>query len=317
MTGRAIRIGNVELSSNAVFAPMAGYSDLGARYLARLYGAGLTYTEMVSAKGLIYQNAETKKLLDKSEIESPFAAQLFASSPDVVFAAVKLLPETVDIVDLNMGCPAPKIVKNGEGSALLKDPVLAGELVRAAVEASSRPVTVKMRLGFEKGNFTADRVAREAEKAGAKAITVHGRYREEMYSGVSDRQAIKRVRDAFCGTFFANGDVRSFRDYERMIEETGADGVMIGRGALGNYKLFSEIAGIKLDRTEKQDIETQIAFLKKEYPERIVVNLMKSHVCAYASGKAGVAKEIRETVHRATSYEDLQAVVETYFGGER
>ena len=315
MTGKGVSIGNVRLSSNAVFAPMAGYSDLGARYLARLYGAGLTYTEMVSAKGLIYQNAETKKLLDKSEIETPFAAQLFASDPEVVFKAVKLLPDWVDIVDLDMGCPAPKIVKNGEGSALLRDPVLAGELVRAAAEASLRPVTVKMRLGFANGEFTADQVAKEVEKAGAAAITVHGRYREQMYAGASDRGAIRRVREAFGGTFFANGDVKSLRDYERMIEETGADGVMIGRGALGNYGLFAEIAGIEVDRTEKQNIYTQIEFLKKEYPERIVVNLMKSHVCAYASGKKGVAKEIRESVHRAASYEDLFFVVEKYFQG--
>ena len=133
-----MKIGNIELCSRAVFAPMAGYSDLGARYLARLYGAGLTYSEMVSAKGLIYQNKETQKLLVKSEIETPFAAQLFAHEPEILHRAVKLLPEGIDIVDINMGCPAPKIVKNGEGSALLKDPVLAGELVAAAVAEIGR-----------------------------------------------------------------------------------------------------------------------------------------------------------------------------------
>lgn len=307
------KIGNIELSSRALFAPMAGYSDLGARYLARLYGAGLTTSEMVSAKGLCYHNRETWKLLAKTEIETPFAAQLFSSSPEYLHKAVTLLPEGIDIVDINMGCPAPKIVKNGEGSALLKDPILAGELVAAAVAASHRPVTVKMRLGFEKGNFTADKVAREAEKAGASAITVHGRYRDEMYSGQADRMAIRAVREAVNLTFFANGDVRTIGDYDKMMEETLADGVMIGRGALGNYKLFAEICGKKVDRTEREDILLQIDYLKREYPERIVVNLMKSHVSAYASGKAGVAKEIRDRVHHATNYEELYRVVDEYF----
>ncbi len=313
MKNNSLKIGNIELCSKAVFAPMAGYSDLGARYLARLYGAGLTTSEMVSAKGLIYDNRETKKLLTKTEIESPFAAQLFASDPEVLHRAVGLLPDDIDIVDINMGCPAPKIVKNGEGSALLKDPVLAGELVAAAVSASARPVTVKMRLGFENGAFVADKVAREVEKAGASAVTVHGRYREQMYSGQVDKKAIRTVRDAVDIPLVANGDVRSVKDYEAMLEETEADGVMIGRGALGNYRIFADILGKKLDRTEKEDILLQIEFLKKEYTERIVVNLMKSHVSAYASGKAGVAKEIRDRVHHATNYEELLAIVDEYF----
>ena len=313
MKSDALKIGNIELCSRALFAPMAGYSDLGARYLARLYGAGLTTSEMVSAKGLIYQNKETQKLLDKSEIESPFAAQLFAHEPEILHRAVRLLPEGIDIVDINMGCPAPKIVKNGEGSALLKDPVLAGELVAAAVAASDRPVTVKMRLGFEMGAFSADRVAKEAERAGASALTVHGRYRDQMYAGEVDRGAIKRVRDAVNIPLIANGDVRSVRDYEKMMKETDAAGVMIGRGALGNYRIFADISGKKVDRTEREDILLQIEFLKKEYTERIVVNLMKSHVSAYASGKAGVAKEIRDKVHHATDFTELLAVVDEYF----
>ena len=317
MKNSGLKIGNIELCSRAVFAPMAGYSDLGARYLARLYGAGLTYSEMVSAKGLLFENKETQKLLAKSEIESPFAAQLFASDPEVLCRAVKILPAGIDIVDINMGCPAPKIVKNGEGSALLKDPVLAGELVAAAVSASDRPVTVKMRLGFENGAFVADKVARSVEKAGASAVTVHGRYREQMYAGQVDKQAIRKVRDAVSIPLLANGDVRSQKDYERMLEETNAEGVMIGRGALGNYRIFSDILGKKIDRTERENILLQVDFLKREYPERIVVNLMKHHVSAYASGKPGVAKEIRDRVHHASNYTELFAVVDKYFGGEQ
>lgn len=317
MRNKGVNIGKVHLASNAVFAPMAGYSDLGARYLARLYGAGLTYSEMVSAKGLIYANKETCTLLEKTEIETPFAAQLFTSSPECMDKAVRLLPEGIDIVDINMGCPAPKIVKNGEGSALLKDPVLAGEIVAAAVDASDRPVTVKMRLGFEMGDFVADSVAKAAEKAGASAVTVHGRYREQMYAGSVDLGKIRAVRDAVNITLFANGDVRSFADYERALEATKADGVMIGRGALGHYELFAEIAGITVDRTPYEDISLQVEYLKKLYPERVVVNLMKHHVCAYAAGIAGVAKEIREKVHKAASFRELQDVVEEYFGGER
>jgi len=308
-----LKIGNIELVSRAIFAPMAGYSDLGARYLARLYGAGLTTSEMVSAKGLIFENKETQKLLDKTEIETPFAAQLFAHEPEILHRAVALLPEGIDIVDINMGCPAPKIVKNGEGSALLKDPVLAGELVAAAVAGSTRPVTVKMRLGFDNGDFTANKVAKEVERAGASLITVHGRYREQMYSGEVDRRAIRAVREEVNIPLVANGDVRSVRDYERMLFETEADGVMIGRGALGNYKIFADILGKSIDRTEREDILLQIDFLKKEYPERIVVNLMKHHVTAYASGKAGVAREIRDRVHHATNYAELFSIVDEYF----
>ena len=308
-----MKIGNIELTSPALFAPMAGYSDLGARYLARLYGAGLTVSEMVSAKGLIYENKETEKLLDKTEIETPFAAQLFAHEPEILHRAVGLLPDSIDIIDINMGCPAPKIVKNGEGSALLKDPVLAGELVAAAVSGSTRPVTVKMRLGFEMDDFVADKVAREVEKAGAAMVTVHGRYREQMYAGEVDKKAIRAVRDAVNIPLVANGDVRSVRDYEKMLSETDADGVMIGRGALGNYKIFADILGKRVDRTEREDILLQIDYLKREYPERIVVNLMKHHVSAYASGKAGVAKEIRDRVHHATNYTELLAVVDEYF----
>ncbi len=313
MKSKPLKIGNIELCSPALFAPMAGYSDLGARYLARLYGAGLTTSEMVSAKGLIFENKETKKLLEKAENETPFAAQLFASDPEVLFKAVKLLPDGIDIVDINMGCPAPKIVKNGEGSALLKDPVLAGELVAAAVAASSRPVTVKMRLGFEMGDFAADKVARAVEAAGASAVTVHGRYRDQMYAGSVDKKGIRLVRDAVNVPLIANGDVRSVKDYEKMMEETAADGVMIGRGALGNYRIFAEISGKKIDRTEREDILLQVEYLQREYPERIVVNLMKHHVTAYASGKAGVAKEIRDRVHHATNYVELFAVIDEYF----
>jgi len=308
-----VDIGKVHLASNAVFAPMAGYSDLGARYLARLYGAGLTYSEMVSAKGLIYENKETEKLLEKTEIEKPYAAQLFGSSPECIHKAVGLLPKGIDIVDINMGCPAPKIVKNGEGSALLMDPVLAGEIVAAAVSASDRPVTVKMRLGFAMGDFAADTVAKSVEKAGASAVTVHGRYREQMYAGTVDRDKIRAVREAVNIPLFANGDVRTFADYEKMMTETGAAGVMIGRGALGHYALFAEIAGITVDRTPYDDIMLQVDYLKKLYPERVVVNLMKSHVCAYASGRAGVAKEIREKVHRASLFSELQEVIDGYF----
>ena len=216
-------------------------------------------------------------------------------------------------MDLNLGCPAPTVVTRGRGSALLKDPVLAGELVAAAVSGSKRPVTVKMRLGFEMGDFVADKVAREVEKSGAAMVTVHGRYREQMYAGEVDKKAIREVRDAVDIPLIANGDVRTLRDYERMLKETEADGVMIGRGALGNYKIFADILGKKVDRTEREDILLQIDYLKREYPERIVVNLMKHHVSAYASGKAGVAKEIRDRVHHATNYIELFAIVDEYF----
>lgn len=308
-----LRIKQIELSSNALFAPMAGYSDMGARFLAREYGAGLSYSEMVSAKGLIFDNEQSKVLLNKAPNETPFAAQLFGHSPNDMFKAIKLLPEGIDIVDINMGCPAPKIVKNGDGSALLKDSCLAGEIVAAAVEASERPITVKMRLGFEMGNFVADKVASAVEKAGAAAVTVHGRYRDQMYSGSVDKNAILAVKESISIPVIANGDVKTIKDYERMLCDTKADGVMIGRGALGNYRIFADICKKEVNRSAHEDIFVQIEYLKKQYPDRIVANLMKSHICAYASGIAGKAKQIREKVHIATSLEEVLSIVNEYF----
>lgn len=307
-----MKIGKYTLCSNALFAPMAGLSDIGARYLARKYGAGLTYTEMVSAKGLIYNNRQTQDLLTLAENDTPSAVQLFASRPEDIMAAIRLLPPNVDIVDINMGCPVPKVVKNGEGSALMKDSGRAAELVAGAVSASDRPITVKMRTGWSRDSITAVEVAKAVEKAGAAAITVHGRTREDMYSGEVDYDTIRRVKDSVSIPVIGNGDVKSFADYHNMIALTQVDGVMIGRGAVGNYKLFSAINGTACEADTCADIHTHIKVLQTIYPDKVVANLMKMHISYYAAGFRG-AKAIREQAHAASNIGDIEAVIELFF----
>lgn len=309
-----MKIGKYTLCGNALFAPMAGLSDIGARYLARKYGAGLTYTEMVSAKGLIYNNRQTQDLLTLAENETPSAVQLFAAEAEDIIAAIKLLPQGVDIVDINMGCPVAKVVKNGEGSALLKDSGKAAALVEGAVSASNRPVTVKMRTGWNHDNITAVEVAKAVEKAGASAITVHGRTREDMYSGKVDYATIRAVKESVGIPVIGNGDVKAVEDYYNMIDLTHVDGVMIGRGAVGNYKLFSAINGTVCEQDIADDIHTHIKVLRTIYPDKVIANLMKMHICYYAAGFRG-AKAVREQVHTASSIDDIEAVIDLFVKG--
>lgn len=236
-------IGNVKISNLTVLAPMAGVSDLPFRLIAHEHGCGLVCGEMVSAKGLIYRNKNTAALLDTSPREHPVAMQLFGAEPEVLAAGARLALELADfdILDLNMGCPVPKVVKNCEGSALMREPQLVGEIISAVCAAVNRPVTVKIRKGWDENSANAVLIAQIAEAAGAKAVTVHGRTREQFYEGTADWEIIKQVKAAVKIPVIGNGDVRSPEDAKQMLALTGCDAIGVGRAARGNPWLFRRI----------------------------------------------------------------------------
>lgn len=298
-----VKIGDIVLSSNFVLAPMAGVSDIGFRYLARKYGAGLTYTEMISVKALCFGNKRTFELLKLAPNETPSAVQLFGSYPEAFYNACKI-PEIqgFDIIDINMGCPVRKVVARGEGSALMKTPTLASEIVRACIEGSGKPVTVKHRSGYE--SETAVEFAKVMEKSGVSAITVHGRTREQMYTGFSDRGVIKRVKEAVSVPVFGNGDVKTPEDAFSMIAETGCDGVMLARGAVGNPSIFASLTGKSIDVDVYRDILTHIELNRLNTAEESIVGLMKAHLMGYVKGRPG-ARDIRFAVGTAKTIEDI------------
>ncbi|MCR4440701.1 MAG: tRNA dihydrouridine synthase DusB [Peptococcaceae bacterium] len=235
-----VKIGGVSIPNKVVLAPMAGITDKAFRLIARAHGCGLVYTEMISAKALTYRDVKTKALLDLTGEKPPIAVQLFGSEPEVMAEGASIaVQQGADIVDVNMGCPVPKIVKNGEGSALLEKPGTACRIVRAMAEAVQVPVTVKMRIGWNRENIVAVDFARRLEEAGASAIAVHGRTRDQYYSGKADWSVIREVKKAVTVPVIGNGDIWSPSDAARMLEETGCDAVMLGRGVLGNPWLVS------------------------------------------------------------------------------
>ena len=268
-------IGGIEIKG-ATLAPLAGYTDAGFRAVCSLCGAGAVYTEMISAKGLIYESEKTKDLLYSTPYERVSCAQIFGSDPYFIRAACEhKIMDKFALIDINMGCPVPKIVKNGEGSALLNNPSLAQEVVRAAVK-SGRRITVKCRTGFSSSKNCAEFV-KMMEDAGALAVTVHGRTREQYYSGKADLDPIKEAVQAVKIPVIANGDIKDRKSAEYALEYTGAAGVAVGRGALGNPFVFARIAVDEPPMSVQQAIERHIDILLEIYPEHKVVNDMKKH----------------------------------------
>ena len=308
-----LSIGNVQLKSNLVFAPIAGFSEVGFRHLCAQYGAGLTFTELVSAKGLVYDNKGTQELLATTDVEKPCAVQLFGSDPEFMYKAAK--DERLakfDIIDVNMGCPVKKVFNNGDGSALMKNPDLVCEIVEAVKQGAKRPVTVKMRAGIEIGKPLAVECALSAQKGGADAVSVHGRYREQYYSGACDYSVIKAVKDALHIPVIANGDIVDAKSLENAKNLTGADGFMIGRGALGRPWIFAELQGKDVSYDVKSLVLQHIEVLRRFMPDYTVANVMKLQLCYYARGGRN-AKAVRLAIGKSKSLDDIFAIVDEYF----
>lgn len=298
----------------AVLAPMAGVTDLSFRYICREMGADLTVTEMISAKAVTQGNKKTYDLCRLSESEHPAALQLFGSEPDTMAEAVRILDGCIpyDMLDINMGCPMAKIVNNGEGSALMRDPVLAGRIVEAVAAATDKPVTVKMRAGFDQMHLNAPEVAHAVCESGAKSITVHGRTREQYYEGRADWSIIEKVKRSVSVPVIGNGDVCTLSDARRMLELTGCDGVAIGRAARGNPWIFRELkegkkCGPSVDEKKEMMLKhfEMTVELKGEY---IGVREMRKHIGWYTTGLHGSAR-LRVRINRAETAAEMRELI--------
>ena len=282
----SLKIKNVELKSNVVLAPMAGFTDMAFRHLCLDAGAGLVCSEMVSSKALHYKNKKTEELLETFESDRPTAVQIFGHEPEIMAEAVaNPLLEKFDIIDINMGCPARKIISNGDGSALLKDFDTARNVIEECVKATQKPITVKFRIGFDEGENIAVEFAKMCEEAGASAITVHGRTTSQGYAGKVDYETIRQVKQSVKIPVFANGDCRSKEDYYKILELTGADGVAIGRAAVGCPEIFSDITETEFDMPKIEQIKFHYEELIRVYGERFTIKYMRSHLAGYLSGK--------------------------------
>lgn len=309
---KPIKIGNVEIENNVFLAPMAGVTDMPFRKLCKEFGAGLIYTEMASSKAIEYKSEKTENIYKVFEDEHPIAIQIFGSEPKIMANTAEKLSEFADIIDINMGCPAPKIVKNGEGSALMKNLDLAGKIIEATVKASKVPVTVKMRKGWDDNHINAPELAKIAEDCGASMVTVHGRTREQMYSGNADLEIIKKVKDCLKIPVIGNGDIRDFESAKRMFNETGCDGIMIARGAQGNPWIFKEILnGSNEKPTLSERINLIIRHLKLEVEykgEYTGIREMRKHIANYLKGIPG-SSQIKEEINHLEQCEDVEKVL--------
>jgi len=316
-----MKIGNVTINSNVFLAPMAGVTDLPFRLICKEMGCGMVYTEMVSAKGLYYGDQKTEELLAIDEREKPVVIQIFGSDPDIMGRAAYLLNDRENIIlDINMGCPTPKIVKNGDGSALMRNPKLAGRVISSVVKESIKPVTVKIRKGWDDENINAVEMAKVIEDNGGSAVTVHGRTREQFYSGKADWSIIKKVKAAVGIPVIGNGDVFSVRDAEALLKETYCDGIMIGRGTQGNPWIFKEInhfvqTGEVLPEPSLQD---RIAVALKHMElviqskgEYVAIREMRKHIAWYMKGFKNSA-QLRNRINKIESHEELQNILKEY-----
>ena len=322
---KTLTIGNVELPNRYVLAPMAGVTDLPFRLLCKEQGAGLLCMEMVSAKAILYKNRNTEELLTIDKRENPVSLQLFGSDPDIMSEIAKQIEDRpFDILDINMGCPVPKVVNNGEGSALMKDPKLVEQILTALVKAINKPVTVKIRKGFDDDHVNAVEIAKIAEACGVAAVAVHGRTRAQYYSGQADWDIIARVKDAVKIPVIGNGDVDSPEKAKAILEQTGCDGVMIGRAAEGNPWIFREVVSYLENGTiparptnrEKREMILRHAALQLEYKgEYTGVREMRKHLSWYTVGMPHSA-HFRQTINTMEKMDELIRGVQEIFPDE-
>lgn len=316
---KELNIGNVKLNNNIILAPMAGITDRAFRIICEKFNPGLVYTEMISSKGLFHNDSKTKQLLNMYGEKRPIAVQIFGSDIESMKYASQYVSKYADILDINMGCPAPKVVKNGDGSKLLLDLPKAKEIIKEVVKSSSVPVTVKFRKGWDNDNIIAVEMAKIAEESGASAITIHGRTRSEFYSGKADWKIIKQVKESVKIPVIGNGDVKSYEDANKMFETTGVDGIMIGRASLGSPWIFKEIiCGMQnkefsISNTEKLSlILEQLNLEIEDKGERVGIMEMRKHISWYIKNTKDASK-IRDKVNQITDKDELVKILTEYF----
>lgn len=317
---KEIRVGNIELKNNVFLGPMAGVTDIPFRKICRKFSPGLTFTEMASSKAMEYESKKTEKLLEIMEDERPSVIQIFGSNKEVIKNTILKLNknEDIDIININMGCPAPKLVKNGDGAGLLLDLKNVEEIIKEAVKVSKKPITIKTRKGFNDEKITAIEVAKICETYGIEQIIIHGRTREEYYTGTSDLEIIKKVKDAVKIQVIGNGDIVDVSSANKMFEYTGCDGIMIARGALGNPWIFKSIIDGKdyIPTNEErlniimEHIDNALEY-DKENPRQAVLK-MRKHIAWYLKGMYGGTK-IKDTINRTDDIEDVKKILYNYF----
>ena len=316
-----LNIGNVELQNNIILAPMAGVTDLPFRIIVEKFNPGLVCTEMVSSKALYYGDEKTKKLLKTEGEKHPISMQIFGSDPETMGFAAKYVSNIADIVDINMGCPAPKVVKNGDGSRLLLDLNKVEEIIKAVVTNSKVPVTLKFRKGWDNKNIVACKVAQISEKNGISAITIHGRTRDEFYGGKADLDIIKKVKESVNIPVIGNGDIVDEESAKNMFEYTGVDGIMIGRGSMGNPWIFEQIQyylknGQKMNKPTIQEkfqiLKEHIELDIQEKGEIVALNEMRKHIAWYTKNLKD-SSSFRNEINNINNKEELMNKIEEYF----